>query len=64
MALLEWLIRSYTNEGDTVLDLCMGSGSTGVAALHTGRHFIGIEKDPDYFHIAAQRLSSAKGGAA
>ena len=50
--------------GDTVLDLCMGSGSTGVAALRTGRHFIGIEKDPDYYHIAAQRLSSAQGGAA
>lgn len=64
VALLEWLIRSYTNEGDTVLDLCMGSGSTGVAALRTGRHFIGIEKDPDYYHIAAQRLGSAEGGIA
>lgn len=64
VALLEWLIRSYSNEGNTVLDFCMGSGSTGVAAQNTGRAFVGIEKDPGYFQIAAQRLGAVKGGAA
>ena len=54
--LLEYLIKTYTNEGDTVLDNCMGSGSTGVACLRTGRRFIGIEKDPQYFEIAKERL--------
>ena len=56
VALLEYLIKTYTNEGDTVLDNCMGSGSTGVACLRTGRRFIGIEKDPHYFQIAKERL--------
>lgn len=56
VALLEWLIRSYTNEGDTVLDNCMGSGSTGVACLNTRRRFIGIESDKDYFNVAVRRI--------
>lgn len=54
---LEWLIKTYTNEGETVLDNCMGSGSTGIACVNTGRKFIGIEKDDNYFKIAEQRIS-------
>lgn len=54
--LLRWLIRSYTNAGETVLDCCMGSGSTGVAAVWEGRNFIGIEKDERYFAIAQKRI--------
>jgi site-specific DNA-methyltransferase (adenine-specific) len=50
--LLEDLIRTYSNVGDTVLDNTMGSGSAGLAAIHTGRNFIGVEKDPDYFDAA------------
>ena len=57
VALCEYLIRTYANEGETVLDNCMGSGTTGVAALNTGRRFIGIEKDPAYFEIAQTRIS-------
>ena len=57
--LLEYLIKTYTNEGDTVLDNCMGSGSTGVAAVNTNRNFIGIEKDNKYFEIAEQRINNA-----
>lgn len=56
--LFEWLISTYTNEGDTVLDNCMGSGTTGVACKKTGRHFIGIEKDEKYFEIAVSRVSA------
>lgn len=56
VALLEYLIRTYTDEGDTVLDNTMGSGSTGVACKQTGRNFIGIEMDRDYFRIAKQRI--------
>lgn len=56
VGLLEYLIRTYTNEGDTVLDNTMGSGSTGVACRNTGRKFIGIEKDPKYFEIAKKRI--------
>lgn len=56
VALMEYLIRTYTNEGDTVLDNTMGSGTTGVACQNTGRNFIGIEKDPDYFAIAKKRM--------
>lgn len=52
----EWLIRTYTNEGDTVLDNCMGSGSTGVAAKILHRKFIGIELDEKYFNIAKNRI--------
>lgn len=58
VALLEYLIRTYTNEGDTVLDNCMGSGSTGVAAVNTNRSFIGIELDKNYFNIAKERIES------
>ena len=57
--LMEYLIRTYTNEGETVLDFTMGSGSTGVAAKNLNRRFIGIELDPDYFDIAKQRIESA-----
>lgn len=54
--LLEYLIKTYTNEGETVLDNCMGSGSTGVACVHTGRDFIGMELDEHYFSIAKERI--------
>lgn len=54
--LLEWLIKTYTNEGDTVLDNCMGSGSTGVATKNLNRDFIGIELDENYFEIAKSRI--------
>ena len=54
--LLEYLIRTYSNEGETVLDNCMGSGSTGVACIKTNRNFIGIELDKDYFEIAKDRI--------
>lgn len=56
--LLEYLIKTYTNEGDTVLDFTMGSGSTGEAAYKCGRNFIGFESDPDIFTIASDRLES------
>lgn len=56
VALLEYLIKTYTNEGDTVLDNCMGSGSTGVACRNTNRRFIGIELDKGYFDIATNRI--------
>lgn len=57
--LLEYLIKTYTNEGDTVLDACMGSGSTGVACINTGRRFIGIEKDAVWFERAEKRINEA-----
>lgn len=56
VALLEWLIKTYSNEGDLVLDNCMGSGSTGVACVNTGRRFIGIEIEPEMFSIAKNRI--------
>lgn len=56
VALMEYLIRTYTNEGDTVLDNCMGSGTTGVACKNTGRKFIGIEMDDNYYDIAKNRI--------
>ncbi len=56
VALLEYLIKTYTNDGDLVLDNCMGSGSTGVACVNTNRRFIGIEKEQKYFNIAANRI--------
>ena len=56
VALLEYLIRTYTNEGETVLDFTMGSGTTGVACVNTGRNFVGIEKDAEYFRIAQYRI--------
>ena len=58
VALLEYLIRTYTNEGDTVLDNCMGSGSTGVACMNTHRNFIGIENNYEYFSIAEERINN------
>jgi site-specific DNA-methyltransferase (adenine-specific) len=60
VALLEYLIKTYTNEGETVLDNCMGSGSTGVACVNTNRNFIGIELDDKYFEIAKERIESHK----
>ena len=54
--LLEYLIKTYTLEGDTVLDNCMGSGSTGVACINTKRKFIGIELNEDYYNIAKKRI--------
>lgn len=59
VALLEYLIRTYTNEGETVLDFTMGSGSTGVACINTGRNFIGIELDEKYFNIAKERIDKS-----
>lgn len=56
VSLLEYLIKTYTNEGETVLDNCMGSGSTGVACIHTNRNFIGMELDKNYFDIAKERI--------
>ena len=56
VALMEYLIKTYTNEGETVLDFTMGSGTTGVACVNTGRDFIGIELDPEYFKIADERI--------
>lgn len=57
---LEYLIKTYTNEGMTVLDNCMGSGSTGVACVNTNRNFIGMELDEHYFGVAKERINEAK----
>jgi DNA modification methylase len=57
LRLCEWLIKTYSNEGETVLDFTMGSGSTGVACQNTGREFIGIEMDEEIFKIAEERLN-------
>jgi site-specific DNA-methyltransferase (adenine-specific) len=54
--LLEWLIKTYTNEGDCVLDNCMGSGTTAIAAIRTNRNFIGFELQREYFDIANKRI--------
>jgi site-specific DNA-methyltransferase (adenine-specific) len=59
VALLEYLIKTYSNENDVVLDNTCGSGSTGVAAVNTNRRFIGIEKDENYFNIACDRIEDA-----
>lgn len=56
--LMEWLIKTYTNEGDTIFDPYMGSGTTGVACKNLNRNFIGIEKDENYFKIAEQRINA------
>jgi len=60
VSLMEYLVKTYTNEGDTVLDSCMGSGSTGLACCNTNRNFIGIEKDEKYFEIAVSRIANCK----
>lgn len=60
VALSEWLVKTYTNPGDVVLDNCMGSGSTGVACVNTGRQFIGMELDAGYFEIAEKRIKKAQ----
>lgn len=59
--LIEWLVRTYTNDGETVLDNCMGSGTTGVACARTGRRFIGMERDDKYFEMAKARIEEAYG---
>jgi len=58
IALYEYLIKTYSNEGDVVLDPCMGSGTTGIACLNTGREFIGIERDEEYYKTAEERLNN------
>jgi DNA modification methylase len=60
IALMEYLIRTYTNEGEMVLDNTMGSGSTGVGCVNTGRDFIGIEKDAGYYEVAKRRIEEAR----
>lgn len=60
IALMEYLIKTYTNENETVLDFTMGSGSTGVACVNTNRNFIGIELDDNYFEIAKKRIKEAE----
>ena len=57
---MEYLIKTYTNENETVLDFTMGSGSTGVACVNTNRNFIGIELDKRYFEISQKRIKEAK----
>lgn len=59
VALFEYLINTYTNEGDVVLDNCLGSGTTAVAAINTNRNFIGIEREPEYVAIAQRRIDEA-----
>jgi len=59
VSLFEYLIKTYTNEGETVLDNCIGSGTTAIAALNTGRFFIGIEKEQEYVDIANERIRKA-----
>lgn len=61
VALCEYFVKTYTIEGETVLDNCMGSGSTGVACVNTGRNFIGIELDEQYFRVAQERIEKAQG---
>lgn len=56
----EYLIRTYTHEGETVLDNCMGSGTTAVACIHTNRHFIGFEKEKEYFDLALNRIAKER----
>jgi site-specific DNA-methyltransferase (adenine-specific) len=61
-SLLNWLIMTYSNPGDVVMDFCMGSGSCGVSAKVTGRNFIGIEKEEEYFNISKNRISNVNEG--
>ena len=58
--LMEYLVKTYTNKGDTVLDFTMGSGTTGIACKNTNRNFIGIELDENYFKIAEKRIKGEK----
>ena len=58
VALIEYLIKTYTNDGELVFDSCMGSGTTGVACINTNRRFIGIELDNNYFEIAKERIEN------
>ena len=60
LELMKYLVKTYTNEGETVLDFTMGSGSTGVACVNTNRKFVGIEMDSNYFDIAKQRIKEAE----
>jgi len=60
ISLMQWIVENYTHEGDTILDPFMGSGTTGVACVQTGRNFIGIEIDPTYFAIAEKRIKDAQ----
>ena len=59
--LMEYLIKTYTNENETVLDNCVGSGTTAIAAINTNRNFIGFELDKNYFDIANERIKLLKG---
>jgi site-specific DNA-methyltransferase (adenine-specific) len=59
VALFEYLIKTYTNSGDLVLDNCIGSGTTAIACINTGRHYIGIEKDQHYYEVAKNRIREA-----
>lgn len=59
--LLDWLIKTYTNAGDTVLDCCMGSGTTGVSCKKNNRHFIGIEKERSFYDVAVSRVTACSG---
>ena len=60
VGLMTWIIEKYTEEGQTICDPFMGSGTTGVACIQTGRNFIGIEKDEKYFEIAKKRIEGAQ----
>lgn len=59
VALMEYLIKTYTNPGDVVMDNCMGSGTTMVACINTDRRFVGIERDPEYFNVSQIRITDA-----
>ena len=63
VALFEYLIKTYTNEGETVLDNCIGSGTTAIACMNTNRQFIGFELDKNYYNIAQNRIKEHKGAA-
>lgn len=60
VALFEYLIKTYTNEGETVLDNCMGSGTTAIACMNTNRNFIGFELDKDYYDVALKRIGGIR----
>ena len=60
VALIEYLIKTFTDENALVMDNCMGSGTTGVACINTGRNFIGFEKEEKYFNIASERIQKAQ----